>query len=115
MSDVIQSDDDLAEMAYGPGYDKFRNKWIGDHEGMNADLVRWFVPRLASEADLRAKLDVAVEALNAVKGIKSLLPPAAVDSEMMEGWCDGQMYLALNIAPVIDTALATIGGTNDRS
>lgn len=37
---------DTVERAYAAGYDEFRNKWIGDHEEMAADLVRLFVPRI---------------------------------------------------------------------
>lgn len=40
-----KSDEQLSDMAYGKGYDLYRNKWIGDHEEMCADLVRWLVPR----------------------------------------------------------------------
>jgi hypothetical protein len=39
----------LVEQGYSSPYDAFRNKWIGDHEGMIADLVRDFVPRATPE------------------------------------------------------------------
>lgn len=35
-------------MGYSGGYEWYRNKWIGDHEEMIADLVREFVPRSAA-------------------------------------------------------------------
>ncbi len=51
-------DEKLAEDAYSDGYEFFRNKWIGDHVEMNADLVRHFVPRALSPQTLPAPGEV---------------------------------------------------------
>lgn len=103
--EVTQADRDAWQSMlgnYGPEIDRMVPLGAFDDDTRMVGLA---AHRIASETALRSRVAVLEGALREVAGIKSLLPPGEVDAPYLEGWCDGQTYLSLNICPIIDAAL----------
>lgn len=92
----------LSSIPIAPSYagEVLRGAWDSDRR-----ILALARHRIASETTLRSRVAVLEGALREAAGIKSLLPPGNVDAAYLEGWCDGQTYLSLNICLIIAAAL----------